>query len=138
VVTEQVRLPRLFTARAMVMFVVAVLSFVLVYPTLHAYIVERARLNSLDAQVVAARQHNADLQNDLQRWQDPAYVTSQARERLSFVLPGERAFRVVDPGSVQDAPTAADGPAGSVQVAAGRPWYSSVWQSVQVAGEATG
>ena len=136
--TERVRLPRLFTARAMVLFVVSVLSFVLVYPTLHAYVVERARLNALGAQVAAAQRHNADLENDLQRWQDPAYVTSQARERLSFVLPGERAFRVVDPGTAKDAPTAADGPAGSVEATGGRPWYSSVWQSVRIAGEATG
>jgi cell division protein FtsB len=126
----------LFTARAMVLTVVIGLAFLLVYPTLHAYVVERARLNALDAQVAAARQHKADLENELQRWQDPAYVTSQARDRLAFVLPGERAFRVVDPGAVQDAPTASDGPAGSVQASVGSTWYATVWQSVQIAGSA--
>ncbi|MBU4337637.1 MAG: septum formation initiator family protein [Actinobacteria bacterium] len=120
----------------MVLGVVVLLAFVLVYPTLHAYIAQRAALATLDAQVAAAQQQNDDLQNDLQRWQDPAYVTSQARERLAFVLPGERAYRVVDPETVQETPTASDGPAGAVQDTTSLPWYTSVWQSVEVAGEA--
>jgi len=131
-----VSVPRLFTARAMVLGVVVMLAFVLVYPTLHAYLAQRSQLATLDAQVAAAQAHNDDLQNQLQRWQDPAFVTSQARERLAFVLPGERAYRVVDPGAVQEAPTASDGPAGSVQASAGSPWYVSVWRSVQGAGDA--
>lgn len=128
-------MPRLFTARAMVLAVVVLLAFVLVYPTLHAYIAQRAALASLDAQVAAAQHQNDELANELSRWQDPAYVTSQARQRLAFVLPGERAYRVVDPGVVQETPTASNGPAGAVQDSASSPWYSSVWQSVQVAGE---
>ncbi|MDR3068518.1 MAG: septum formation initiator family protein, partial [Cellulomonas sp.] len=58
--------------------------------------------------------------------------TSQARSRLSFVLPGERAFRVVDPDTAVDEPESGDGP---VSVSGSdRAWYSDVWTSVKVAG----
>ena len=104
-------MPRLFTVRAMVFSCVLLLAFVLVYPTLHSYLQQRVEVDQLRGQVEAARQRNDDLEADLERWDDPAYVTAQARERLSFVMPGEKAFRVIDPETVPDTPPAADGPA---------------------------
>jgi cell division protein FtsB len=131
------RVPRLLTVRAMVMGVVGLLAFVLVYPTLHSYLAERAEVDQLRAQVAAATAANDDLRADLARWDDPAYVAAQARERLSFVMPGETAFRVVDPdsisadGTVVAEPDDDDGLVGST-----RPWYLRVWDSVEQAGAA--
>ncbi len=127
-------MPRLFTVRAMVFACVLLLAFVLVYPTLHSYLQQRVEVDHLRAQVQAARERNDDLQSDLERWDDPAYVTAQARERLSFVLPGEKAFRVVDPETVPDTAPAADGPASVLDSGSTLPWYANVWDSVQVAG----
>lgn len=135
----QQRLPRMLTVRAMVLGLVLLLAFVLVYPTLHSYLEQRTQLAQLRAQVTAAQQHNADLQAELKRWDDPAYVKAQARERLNFVMPGETAFRVVDPQTVPDtaakAPTAA-ATDGSAAVGSTQPWYLDVWQSVRAAGAA--
>ena len=36
-----------------------------------------------------------DLQGQLSRWNDPAYVTAQARERLGWLVPGETGYTVV-------------------------------------------
>ena len=128
-------MPRLFTVRAMVFACVLLLAFVLVYPTLHSYLRQKADVDQLRAQVAAAEQRNEDLQADLDRWNDPAYVTAQARERLSFVLPGEKAFRVVDPETVPDTAPTDQGPAAALDTGATQPWYASVWESVQVAGD---
>jgi cell division protein FtsB len=130
----QVRVPRLFTVRAMVFSCVLLLAFVLVYPTLHAYLKQRVEVDQLRAQVAAAQQRNDDLEADLRRWDDPAYVTAQARERLSFVMPGEKAFRVVDPETVPDTLPSADGPATVLDPASTQPWYATVWESVEIAG----
>ena len=65
-------------------------------------------------------------------------MRAQARERLSFVMPGEKAFRVVDPETVPDTPPAADGPASVLDSGSTLPWYATVWESVQVAGEDAG
>lgn len=127
----------MLTVRAMVLGLVLLLAFVLVYPTLHSYLEQQTQLAQLRAQVAAAQQHNSDLQADLKRWDDPAYVKAQARERLNFVMPGETAFRVVDPQTVPDtAPNAPKTGAsdGSGAVGSTQPWYLDVWQSVRAAG----
>ena len=133
----QQRVPRLLTVRAMVLGIVCLVAFVLVYPTLHSYLGERAEVDRLRADVAAAQARNDDLNADLARWDDPAYVAAQARERLSFVLPGEKAFRVVDPETVQDDGTvvAADPPTGAGEIGSLQPWYLTVWDSVQSAGD---
>ncbi|WP_421732535.1 septum formation initiator family protein [Cellulomonas sp.] len=131
----QVRVPRLFTVRAMVFSCVLLLAFVLVYPTLHSYLQQRVEVDQLRGQVESARQRNDDLEADLRRWDDPAYVAAQARERLSFVMPGEKAFRVVDPETVPDTPPATDGSAPVLDAGSTLPWYANVWESVEVAGQ---
>ncbi len=128
-------MPRLFTVRAIVFGCVLLLAFVLVYPTLHSYLQQKADVDQLRAQVAAAQERNDDLQADLDRWKDPAYVATQARERLSFVLPGEKAFHVSDPETVPDTTPTAQGPAAALDTGSTQPWYASVWQSVQVAGK---
>ena len=67
-------------------------------------------------------------------------MIAQARDRLSFVMPGERAWRVIDPDTVVDVldpetgREVADGPV-SVDALDGAPWYASLWRSVELAGE---
>lgn len=134
----QQRLPRLFTVRAMVMFVVLSIAFVLVFPTLRQYLDQQVTLEQLRAEVAAAEQDNEDLEAELDRWSDPAYVEAQARERLAFVMPGERALRVADPEVVPEE-TAGGDPAAPGAVESDdptRPWYAQLWDSVQVAGSA--
>ncbi|WP_249363379.1 FtsB family cell division protein, partial [Cellulomonas fimi] len=133
----QVRLPRLFTVRVMVFSLVLLLAFVLVSPTLHSYLEQQQELAELRAQVAAAKARNDELRDDLGRWDDPAYVAAQARERLSFVLPGEKAFRVLDPEAVPDTPAVDAGPSSTVlDTGATQPWYTTVWESVEIAGTA--
>lgn len=124
----------MFSVRALVFGLVLIMAFVLVYPTLNSYIHQQSQLAALNAQVAAARERNEDLQADVARWDDPAYVVAQARERLSFVLPGETPYRVVDPETAPDAPVKAAGPTSSLDAGSTKPWYSSVWESVKVAG----
>ena len=133
-------LPRMFSVRALVLFVVGLLAFVLLFPTVRAYLAQRADNDRLVQHVAEARTQNEDLTAELNRWTDDAYVAAQARERLAFVLPGETAFRVVDPETVPDpaAPTVDVTGSGPALVAAGTttPWYATIWESVQVAGAA--
>ena len=128
--------PKLISARAMVLGVVALLAFVLVYPTLHSYLAEKAAVDALRAKVAASQTTNDDLTAELARWNDPAYITAQARERLSFVMPGETAWRVVDPQTVPgEAPDPVATPAAAPTPSV--PWYGKVWQSVQGADQAS-
>ncbi|WP_246582188.1 septum formation initiator family protein [Cellulomonas hominis] len=137
--TVQQRLPRLFTVRALVMLIVLSIAFVLVFPTLRQYLDQQVQLEQLRAEVSRAEARNEDLQAELDRWSDPAYVEAQARSRLAFVMPGERALRVADPEVVPPDAAPEDEAAGPVSGEADdptRPWYARVWDSVQIAGVA--
>ncbi len=45
---------------------------------------------------LSARAKVADLESQRERWSDPAYITTQARERLYYTLPGEVVYLIDD------------------------------------------
>lgn len=135
-------LARLLSVRALLLGVVLLIAFAMVFPTVRAYLAQRAMLGSLQAQVVAAEAREKQLRTDLGRWEVDAYVVAQARERLSYVMPGEKAYRVIDPQSVAEPAQvvgSTPGTEGGVALPIGgasAPWYATVWESVGLAGEA--
>ncbi|WP_225755379.1 septum formation initiator family protein [Actinotalea sp. Marseille-Q4924] len=135
-----VRLARLLSVRAMVLGVVGLVAFTLLFPSVRAYLGQQAELDALEQDLVAAQQRQEDLRAELDRWEDPAYVEAQARSRLSYVMPGETPYRVIDPEVVVETPvvegtaSAETGPALPVG-GSGTPWYATIWDSVEVAGE---
>ena len=96
------------------------------------------------SQISAAQDEMATLQRDVQqltaeraRWNDPAYVATQARARLNYVKPGEIAYSLVD-DTATDA--SADPRLAAVAVPhhdAARAWYDTLWGSVTSAGDPT-
>lgn len=107
---------------------------VLLVPNLYAWVKQEEELRSINQQVQAAQQRNADMAEKLELWNDPEYVASQARERLGYVKPGETQYTVVDPGEdyrdqAQVAAAADEGPA--------RPWIQVVGILLQEADRAT-
>ena len=65
------------------------------------YLAGRAELVQLAAEGRQLDQRAAELQEQLARQSDPAYAERQARERLTYVLPGERLVIVADSSSVE-------------------------------------
>lgn len=74
---------------------VVLAAFVLV-PTIGTYVDQRQRIAALEAAVEVSRQDVAELEAQRDRWTDPAYITTQARERLYYVRPGEVVYLVDD------------------------------------------
>ncbi len=69
----------------------------------------------------------------MDRWDDPAYVKQQAKERFGWVSVGEVGYRVLgSDGTMQgaDVPTL-DSPT----QAASPQWYDKLWGSVKEAGK---
>ena len=93
---------------------------------LREFLSQRGEIGGLRAQQAQTRERVAELEAEKARLADPAYVASEVRRRLYYVLPGETAYVVLAP---TPAP-AADAPVGPVA-----PWYTQVWGSVQAADE---
>ena len=87
--------------------------------------------SALREQVAAQEQDVAALEAERERWQDPAYVEQQARERLKFVKPGERSYTVLDaePSRDDEGPGARASPTGDEPAAVVR----TVWESTRTA-----
>jgi hypothetical protein len=90
---------------------------------------QRGQIASLTAQTRQAESHLHHLSAQANKWQDPAYVESEAQNRLHYALPGHDKQIRLGGKAQQGSMTAAHGTAG-----AGGPWYSVFWRSVQVAG----
>ncbi|MFD1717150.1 FtsB family cell division protein [Georgenia deserti] len=123
--------------RALALFVVILVAFVIVAPTLRYAVAQQEELRSLNADVAEARERNAELRRQIELWQNPEYVEAQARDRLGYVMPGETPYVVVDPETVTGGESPAEEQAAERQAerAAATPWYLRTWESVQVAGE---
>jgi cell division protein FtsB len=121
------------TRRLVVLGGVLVVLAVLLAPALRSYVGQRGDIAALEQKVADQRAAVAGLERQRAAWDDPAYVTAQARNRLKFVLPGEKAYTVIDPGPE---PTSA---AGQVKAAVrtarqDRSWFGNLWGSLEVVG----
>jgi cell division protein FtsB len=121
--------------------VLVVLLVSYAYP-LRSWYDQRAERNDLQREASELRQSVADLEAELELWDDPAYVAAQARDRLGFVLPDEDGFVVVPPDDSADAETddgvedvaePEQGTLPGVPGSADMAWYERLWGSVEAA-----
>ena len=80
--------------------IIVALGLIQLVSTFHAYAINLSELNGLRNQQAQLVEHKRDLENQIRRWDDKAYVTAQARDRLGFVFPDEEAIRVLHPEAV--------------------------------------
>lgn len=86
---------RLSGFMVIMMGLVVLAAFVLV-PTIGTYVDQRQQIAALQAAVEVSREDVTDLEAQRERFTDPAYITTQARERLYYVKPGEVVYLVDD------------------------------------------
>jgi cell division protein FtsB len=96
-------------------------------PPIQHYFTQRAQINAIRAQLDGDRAALEAARIELTRWQDPDYVKAQARERLHFVMPGERQYIVTGTPDGEGEVTTnkvAD------QLEDGAPWYTRMIASI--------
>jgi cell division protein FtsB len=104
--------------------------------SVRAWVEQRSGLAEERARVAQVQADLARLQSETDRWDDPEYVKAQARQRLNFRMPGERAYVVIDdrvkvPVSQSPTDAVARQIEGSKDV-----WFTRLWDSIEIAGEA--
>ena len=120
-------------SRALVLgFFLFFLALTIAPPVQH-YFSQRAEISAVKAQIKAGETAVAEARKELELWRDPEYVKSQARERLHFVMPGERQYIVTgEDGINSDAPVENDVVSNLPE---GQPWYTRMIASITEAGK---
>jgi len=115
-----------FVALSVVFFIIALT----IAPPMQRYFSQRAQISAVEAQIGASKERLQNAEAELARWRDPAYVKSQARNRLHFVLPGERQYIVVGAKS-QSQNEADEQNSVADQLPDHAPWYERLISSIQ-------
>jgi cell division protein FtsB len=117
----------LFTGRAALLGGLILLLALTLAGPMRQYLAGRAELVRLAAEGRELDQRVEDLQAQVRRQSDPVYAARQARERLTYVLPGDRLIVVVDGEAVE-------GDAGTLDEVAApaepQPWFQGLMESV--------
>ena len=121
----------LFTGRAVLLGALVLLLALTLAGPVRQYLAGRASLVQLAAERTRLEQRAQTLQEQLDRQSDPAYTAREARERLTYVLPGDRLVVVVDGRTVAgDAGTLPTDAGGSAERP---PWYEGLMDSLSTA-----
>jgi cell division protein FtsB len=129
---RQLRFGRRRTSnRVLALSVIFFILALTIAPPVKHYFTQRAQISALKSQLSADNTALQKAREELTLWQDPEYVKSQARERLHFVLPGERQYIVTEGENdlTQNSTTKI-----ASSLADGQPWYSRLIASISETG----
>lgn len=115
----------LSTGRAVILAAVLCgLALTLAVP-MRTYFSQRSEATQLAEQRRELERDLAGLRDRRAQQQDPAYIRSEARDRLRLVMPGETAYIVQVPGIEQPAV-----PVPTTRARTPDPWYTQLWRSM--------
>jgi cell division protein FtsB len=119
------------TGRAIALAVVLLILVISYASSLRVYFAQSQEIAAARAEIAERQQRIADLTQQREQWNNPAYVETQARDRLGWVVPGEIGYRVVGAdgkplGGGEDIDTGA-GAAPEPTTA----WWTRLWSSVE-------
>jgi cell division protein FtsB len=124
-----------FSGFSLLMLVIIVLFVVVLAPSLRTLVQQQQQITSLQKQVADQKANVDDLKGDVARWNDPAYIEAQARDRLLYVYPGEYSYLVMNGDKSAAVTTTPSGSKISKQIQTPRvDWVDAMMSSVLDAG----
>lgn len=125
--------PRRMSARtAILALVLSALALAYAYP-IRTYFAQRAEIEALEGAQQEQRERISALETERAKWNDDAYVITQARIHLLLVRPGEKPLIIIDDpaGAAKDSGHPLEQPASEPGT-----WYEKLWGSVDGADRA--
>ena len=83
------------TLLALIVFGVVTLA-----PRVQTWFAQRQAIFEAQAELDQAKKDVETMKDERKRWEDPAYIRAQARDRLYYVMPGEVSYLVMDADGV--------------------------------------
>jgi cell division protein FtsB len=127
---------RNLTGRAAVVLLVLGALIVSYAQSLRVWFDQHQQISALQQEINDREKRVNQLNDEIARWNDDAYVRAQARQRLGWVMPGEIGYRVIGAdGKPVGAPPEPTGPADPQADPQKPTWYTKLWGSVEGAGK---
>jgi cell division protein FtsB len=127
---------RNLTGRAAVVLLVLGALIVSYAQSLRVWFDQHQQISALQQEIRDREKRVEQLNDEIARWDDDAYVRAQARQRLGWVMPGEVGYRVIGAdGKPVGAPPAPTDPADTQSDEQKPTWYTKLWGSVEGAGK---
>ncbi|PZE86454.1 septum formation initiator family protein [Curtobacterium sp. MCBD17_032] len=127
-----------FSGFSLLMLAIIVLFVVVLAPSLRTLVEQQEQITDMQRQVAAQKADVAQKKHDVARWDDPAYIEAQARDRLLYVYPGEESYLVMGTeadAAATPAPTTDSGtPVSSTVQTPKVDWVQSMLSSVLESG----
>lgn len=121
------------TARAAVLVLVLAVLVASYARQVSLYLGQQSELRATQAEIAETQRRIDVLQDSVDRWQDPAYVRAQARDRLGWVVPGETSYVVIGPDGKQLVGTTGITSDRSLDRANAMVWWQRAWDTVVTA-----
>ena len=126
---------RNLTGRAAVVLLVLGALIVSYAQSLRVWFDQHQQVSALQQEIRDREKRVAELNDEITRWDDDAYVKAQARQRLGWVMPGEVGYRVIGAdGKPLGAPPEPSAPTDGAADTQKPTWYTKLWGSVEGAG----
>lgn len=87
---------RTFSGRTVALLAVLFIAALIMAQPLQLLLDQQSEFAQTQQQLEHETQRQKELETQLERWDDPAYVQQQARERFNMVMPGEHKYLVID------------------------------------------
>ncbi|WP_069711707.1 FtsB family cell division protein [Curtobacterium sp. ER1/6] len=84
-----------FSGFSLLMLAIIVLFVVVLAPSLRTLVQQQEQIAQQQREVAAQKADVTQKKQDVARWDDPAYIEAQARDRLLYVYPGEESYLVM-------------------------------------------
>ncbi len=126
-----------FRVSGFAVFVMAllILGVVVIAPSLREYIAQRQQIADAQATVSQLKAQVSKENAERARWSDPAYIRTEARARLFYVMPGDTSYVVIN--DLPASATADKGPISSTIQKTRSDWSVSLFGSFMTAGLST-
>lgn len=133
---------RSFSGRLLVLGLAMGAVTLLLAPNVHTFLEQRAEITALREDIAAKEIQHGAYTSELARWDDPAYIKQQARDRVSMLMPGETGYWVYGANGVEGAAETNDSVEAAKAAASAttaknassitvEPWVESLWGAVQ-------
>ena len=82
-----------------------VIGVITLAPRVQTWFLQRQAIFQAQSDLEQAKKEVQQMQVERKRWEDPAYIRAQARDRLYYVMPGEVSYLVMDADGVDTSDT---------------------------------